>query len=186
MKRSLVVVALVGAAACSKPAPKKPDFQRMATAVQSGLEPIKFETLQTFLPSDDFIKKDGWQKKEMTGMALSEPVRGSQAQLTIRKGDAQIVIDIIDTLFNQALYAPVAAFLAQGFSVTDEIGYKKAIAIQGEPAFEEWARSERRAAITVLVGKRFLVHLQGTGFNSTDPVKAVAGQINIAKLAAVK
>lgn len=184
--RLLVVLSLVTVSACSKPAPKKADLQRMATALQSGVEPVSFQTLQEFLPSSEFLASDGWQKNGMSGMALAEPVRGSQAQLTIRKGDTKIVIDIIDTVFNQSIYAPVATFLAQGFSTNDEIGYKKAITIQNQPAFEEWARTDRHAGITVLVGKRFLVHLQGTGFSSTDPVKAIAGQINMAKLAALK
>lgn len=183
---SLVIVALVSAAACSKPAPKKADLQRLATSLQTGADPVKFEVLQEFLPPNDFIVSDGWQKKDMTGMALAEPIRGSQAQLTMRKGDASVVIDIIDTVFNQSLYAPVAAFLADGFAVKDEIGYKKAITIQGQPAFEEWARADRHAGITVLVGKRFLVHLQGTGFSSAEPLKTIAAQINMAKLALLK
>ena len=184
---SLVTAALLFAtAACNNPAPQKAELERMARSMQSMGEPVKFETLQEYLPSAEFLKQDGWQKTEMTGMALSVPVKGSQAQVTIRKGDTEIVVDIIDTVFNQALYAPVAAFLASGFSVKNDTGHKKAITIQNQPAFEEWALTDRRASITVLVGERFLVHLQGKGFSGTDPVKAVASQINMAKLATLK
>ncbi len=186
VSRYIAAALLIAVSACSKPAPKKADLESMARSMQSMGEPVKFQTLQEFLPSDAFLKQDGWEKTELTGMALSVPVKGSQAQVTIRKGGTEIVIDIVDTVFNQSLYAPVAAFLASGFAVTNEQGYKKAITIQSQPAFEEWALTDRRASITVLVGERFLVHLQGKGFNGTDPVKAVASQINMSKLATLK
>ena len=52
--------------------------------MQSG-DPVKFEILETFLPGDDFVTKNGWQKRDLTGMALTVPIRGSQASLTLRK-----------------------------------------------------------------------------------------------------
>lgn len=184
MLRALIVLAVVSTTACGSSSKSAATASNIA-AFQSG-DPVKFEVLQGFLPSDEFIIKDGWQKSDMTGMALTVPIRGSQAALTLRKGDVEVVIDIIDTVFNQSLYAPVAAFLADGFATNDARGYKKAITFQNQPAFEEFTSADRTGGITVLVGKRYLVHLQGTGIGSTDIVMSVASQMNLTKLAELK
>jgi len=160
--------------------------EKKVAEMQALGDPVKFESLQQFLPSNEAIAKDGWQKSDLTGMALSVPIKGAQASLTLKKADAHIVINIIDTVFNQSLFAPVASFLAETFSTSDADGYKKATTMQGFQAFEEWSTKDRTAGITVLVGKRFLIHLQGTGLNSTDPVKAIASHINMTTLADLK
>ena len=184
MTRALVALALVVVAACGSSSQSAATASNVA-AFQSG-DPVKFEVLQGFLPADEFLTREGLQKSDMTGMALTVPIRGSQASLTLRKGDVEVVVDIIDTVFNQSLYAPVAAFLAEGFSTKDDRGYKKAVTFQNQPAFEEFTSAERTGGLTILVGKRYLVHLQGTGIASTDIVRAVASQINLTKLADLK
>jgi len=184
------VICAVTLSACDSSRPKKPhvpaQIEKKAAAMQSLGDPVNFEALQAFLPSNDFIVKDGWQKSDMTGMLLSVPMKGSQASLTLKKSGAQMVVNITDTVFNQSLYAPVAAFLADGFSTSDADGYKKSVTMQGFPAFEERSIPKRAAGVTVLVGRRFLVHVQGTGVDGTDAVKTIAGQINMARLAELK
>jgi len=182
----LTVVAAPAFSGCGSSEPKEISIADAAQALQSTGEPVKFEALQGFLPGTDAIATAGWAKKEMTGMALTVPIKGSQASLTLKKGGSEVVIDIIDTVFNQSLYAPVAAYLSNGFYSSDGSGYKKAVSIGGQPAFEEWNRKDRTGGITVLVGKRFLVHVLGTDIDSMEPVTFVAGQVDMTRLAALK
>lgn len=186
--RSLVVTVVVALAisGCHAANSKKADVVETAKSLQSSDEPVKFEALQGFLPSTDAIATAGWEKREMSGMALSVPIKGSQASITLKKGDAEVVVDIIDTVFNPSLYAPVAAYLSNGFSAKDANGYKKAVTVAGQPAFEEWNKTDRTAGLTVIVGKRFLMHVLGTGVDSTEPATFMAGQIDMARLAALK
>ena len=183
MSRVFIVALLACSMACGS---KKDDPTKSNLAAFQSGEPVKFETLQGFLPDDGYLTREGWHKSDLTGMALTVPIRGAQASVTLRKDNAEVVVDIIDTVFNQSLYAPVAAFLAEGFEAKDAKGYKRSITIQNQPAFEEWTSADRTAGLTVLVGKRYLVHLQATGLPSTDGVKAIASQINMAKLADLK
>ena len=189
MSRSLITLALiVVTAACGSSAPKSPEKTPPAKApalLQTG-EPVKFEVLETFLPGEDFAKANGWQRSDLTGMALTVPIRGSQASVTLRKDGVEIVVNIIDTVFNQSLYAPVAAFLTEGFSSKSPDGFKRATTMQGQPAFEEWTRADRTGGVTVLVGKRYLLHVQGTGIDTTDVVTRVATAIDLAKLAVLQ
>ena len=129
-------------------------FRSAVSAVQSGT-PVPFESLQALLPT-----VPGWTRGEMTGMVLSVPMRGTQASLTLSRGDARMSIEIIDTVFNQTLYAPVVAYLTEGFQTTTDDGTKRAAKVQDQPALEEFTQDSQTAALTVLVGKRFLVPRQ--------------------------
>lgn len=183
---TVVIVAALAVSGCGSPDSKKGDVAETAKRLQSSDEPVKFEALQAFLPGTDAIATAGWEKKDMTGMTLTVPMKGSQASMTLKKGEAEVVIDIIDTVFNQSLYAPVAAYLGNGFYASTGNGYKKAVTVGGQPAFEEWNSKDRTSALTVLVGKRFLVHVLGTNVDSVEPVTFVAGQIDFTRLASLK
>jgi hypothetical protein len=190
----LLAATIATSSACGSPRPPgrrpKPDAQtavpKVVNELQAKTEPVRFDVLQSQLPSDDYLKAEGWQKSDMTGFMLAEPMKGAQASITLKKAGTQVVINIIDTVFSQSLFAPIATFLADGYSEKDDNGFKTGIKIQGFPAFEEWTRQDRSAGLTVLVGQRFLVHLQGTAMNSTDPLKALASQINMVRLSALK
>ena len=67
---------------------------------------------------------------------LAEPMKGAQASLTLKKPGTQVVINIIDTVFSQSLFAPIATFLADGFSERSASGFKTSIKFQELPAFE--------------------------------------------------
>ena len=128
---AVLIIAAISVSACgSREKTSVPDVK----ALQSGVEPVKFEALQGFLPGTDAIATAGWGKKDMTGMALTVPMKGSQASMTLKKGEAEVVVDIVDTVFNPALYAPVATYFSNGFYASSGNGYKKAIAIGGQPA----------------------------------------------------
>ena len=177
-----ILIAAIAIAGCSAKAPDKATVASQAAAMQStGIEPVNFEVLRPLLPI-----VSGWEKKEVTGMMLAVPLKGAQVSERLVNGDSEVVVDIIDTVFNQSLYEPIAAFLEQNFSATDTDGYKRAMPFQGQPGFQEWSNKDRTGGLTVLVGKRFLVHLQGKRINSIEPLLGIAGQINIAQLAAIK
>lgn len=148
--------------------------------MQSG-EPVKFESLQALMP-----EVAGWDKGEATGMSLSVPFKGAQASMTLKKGDDEISIEIVDTVFNQMMYAPLALYLSAGFSTSDENGYKKGLTISGQPSFEEWDKNAKTGSVTMIVGKRFIVHVQTTAVDNTELAKSVANRIDTAKLAALK
>jgi hypothetical protein len=95
-------------------------------------------------------------------------------------------IEIIDTVFNQTLYAPVVAYLTEGFQTTTDDGTKRAAKVQDQPALEEFTQDSQTAALTVLVGKRFLVHVETTGVSDMTSARIAAAGIDMAKLAALK
>lgn len=173
-----LLLSMVFVSACSGAQPRAtPEAMR---ALQ-GSEAVTFEALQALLPT-----VPAWTRGEMTGVVLSEPVRGTQASLTLSRGDARMTIEIVDTVFNQALYAPVAAYLDEGFTASTDARHTRAVRIHNQPAFEEFTTEDQRATVTVLVGKRFLVHVQTTGVPDTTSARNAAESIDMAKLAGLK
>ena len=160
----LLLMSLVLAPACSSSTQDTTPASTTA-ALQSGT-PVPFESLQALLPT-----VPGWTRGEMTGMVLSVPMRGTQASLVLSRGETRMNVEIIDTVFNQTLYAPVAAYLDEGFAASTEDGTKRALKIQGQPAFEEFTTAGQSATVTVLVGKRFLIHVRTTGVPDTTSVR---------------
>ena len=81
---ALVIAAALAVSGCGWLDSKKGDAADTAKLLQSSDAPVKYEALQAFLPGTDAIATAGWEKKDMTGMALTVPMKGSQASMTLK------------------------------------------------------------------------------------------------------
>lgn len=202
MTRSLtigfVAIALTTATACGKSAEEQ-QAEEAAKAVQEGaanvakgleqmaqgaggkVEVLPFETLGTALP-----ELSGWQRGEVTGSSTTFPMPMSQTEATYQNGDTEIEVEIIDTALNQMLFAPFSMYLAGNYSERTSDGYRKGTSIKGEPGFEEVNTSDKTAEITLVIGKRFIVHARGRDVAGIDPVRAVLERMDFGKLTSAK
>lgn len=209
MTRSLtigfVAIALTTATACGKSAEEQ-QAEEAAKAVQAGadsiaegaanvakglgqmaqgaggkVEVLPFETLGTALP-----EVSGWQRGEVTGTSTTFPMPMSQTEATYQNGDAEIEVEIIDTALNQMLFAPFSMYLAGNYSERTSDGYRKGTSIKGEPGFEEVNTPDKTAEITLVVGKRFIVHARGKDVAGIDPVRTVLERMDFGKLTSAK
>ncbi len=62
----------------------------------------------------------------------------------------------------QMLVAPWSMMIATGYSKETSDGYEKATTIGGNPAVEKWDKRDKRGELNILVGKRFMVTVEGT------------------------
>ena len=97
MSRVFIVALLACSVACGS---KKDDPTKSNLAAFQSGEPVKFETLQGFLPDDGYLTREGWHKSDLTGMALTVPIRGAQASVTLRKDK---MYEFLDRLVTTAL-----------------------------------------------------------------------------------
>ena len=51
--------------------------------------------------------------------------------------------------------------IAAGYSRETSDGYEKATTIGGNPAVEKWDKGDNRGELNILVGKRFMVTIEG-------------------------
>jgi hypothetical protein len=209
MTRSLsigfVVIALTAATACGKSAEEQ-QAEEAAKAVQTGadamaqgaatvakgleqmaqsaggkVEVLPFETLGTALPD-----VSGWERGKVTGSSTAFPMAMSQTEATYTNGNAEIEVEIIDTALNQMLFAPFSMYLAANYSERTSDGYRKGTTIKGEPGFEEVNTPDKTAEITLVVGKRFIVHARGRDVAGIEPVRAALERMDFSKLTAAK
>ncbi len=76
----------------------------------------------------------------------------------------------------------VGVITSGGFERETSTGYEKAVKVAGYPAMETWNRPNRRAELTVIVGKRFVVNATGSGVDSAKDLHALVSRIDFAAL----
>lgn len=161
------------------------EFAKAMEAMQkspdgTAYEPVNFRSLVGMLPD-----VPGWEKEKPEGESMTSPVRFSQASTAYTKGDARIELKIVDTAMSKLLTMPYQMFLASGYSKESMDGYEKAVKVNGQPGWEKWNSESKDAELGTIVGERFLVTVEGSGADIKD-VQAVAGRLDMAKLAALK
>ena len=145
------------------------------------IDPIAFQTLQTHLP-----KVSGWEMEEPKGQRMTMPVPFSQVETEYRKGDANIELTIVDTGFAQLLIAPWSMMLAAGYESETSDGYEKATNIAGNPAIEKWNKRDKRGELNILVGKRYMVTIDGRDVADIKELHQFASAMNLGAIAALK
>ena len=145
------------------------------------VEPVAFQTLQTYLP-----KVAGWEMEEPEGERMTSPFPFSQIEARYRKGESRIDTKIVDTGYAQMLIAPWSMMLAAGYSRESSRGYEKATTLAGNPAVEKWDKNSKNGEYNVLVGKRFMVTIEGRDIDDMKTLQDFASNINFAAIAAAK
>ncbi|HWI19222.1 MAG TPA: hypothetical protein VNT81_15820 [Vicinamibacterales bacterium] len=162
-------------------------MQSMANALNAAggdgkpVEPVSFQTLQAQLP-----KVSGWEMKEPEGERMTMPVPFSQIETRYTKDSARIDVKIVDTGFAQLLVAPWSMMLASGYSRETSRGYEKSTTIGGNPAIEKWNKDRKNGELDVLLGKRFMVTIEGREISDISELHAFASNFDFGAIAALK
>jgi hypothetical protein len=160
-------------------------LEAMAGGAASGnaqpVDPVSFRDMQALFP-----EFDGWEKGKPTGERMSAPFKYSQAEVRYTKGDSRVELKMIDSGFNQLLLTPYAMFLTAGYEKETSDGYEKSTKVNGQPGWEKWDSSGKDGELNALVGKRFLVQIEGRGIEDTKLLHELAGKIDMAKLSTLK
>ncbi|MGQ0735999.1 MAG: hypothetical protein ACT4QD_20390 [Acidobacteriota bacterium] len=143
--------------------------------------PVSFRDLQALLP-----EVSGWQRDEPRGERMTSPVPFSQTEATYTMGDSTVQLKIVDSGFSQFLIAPWSMFLAAGYEKESSSGYEKSVNLGGNPGFERWDSADKSGELNLVVGKRFLVTIDGSGITDTKILQEFASKIDTTRLAALK
>lgn len=146
-----------------------------------AVEPVSFRDMQALFP-----ELDGWKKAKPTGERMSSPFKYSQAEVEYAKGESRLTLKMVDSGFNQLLLTPYAMFLTAGYEKETSDGFEKSTKVSGQPGWEKWNSDGKDGELNALVGKRFLVQIEGHQIDDTRPLHELAGKIDMAKLSALK
>jgi hypothetical protein len=143
---------------------------------------VNWRQLAVFLPDElGGFKANGKLKgatQSAGGMKVTNVDRSYSA------GEQSVKIEITDAAYAPMLRAPFA--MAAMIEEDSSEGYRKGTRIGGEPAIVEWKESSKRSTASVLVGKRFMVHVRANGAASDTTAKDISGALDLAKLATLK
>ena len=145
------------------------------------VDPVSFRDLQTFFPD-----LDGWEKQKPTGERMTAPFAFSQAEVRYKKGDSRIEMKLVDSGFNQLLFTPFAMMMQAGYEKETQDGYEKSTTVAGMPGWEKWNTERKDGSVNALVGKRFILSIEGDNVDDIKALHAVAGKVDFNKLAALK
>ena len=158
-------------------------LEAMAGGAAGGtkVDPVSFRDLQTFFPD-----LDGWEKEKPTGERMTSPFPFSQAEVRYSKGDSQIEMKLVDSGFNQLLFTPFAMMMQAGYEKETQSGYEKSTTVAGMPGWEKWNTDGKDGSVNALVGKRFLLSIEGSNVPDVKALHAIAAKVDMNKLAALK
>lgn len=148
---------------------------------QKPVDPVSFRDMIALMPD-----LDGWEKAKPTGERMSAPFAYSTGEATYTKGDSRIELKMTDSGFNQLLLMPYAMFLSAGYEKETSDGYEKSTKVNGQPGWEKWDSSSKNGELNALVGKRFLVQIEGSQVGDTKVLHELANKIDMGKLAGLK
>jgi hypothetical protein len=160
-------------------------MQSMATAVSGGdgkpVEPVATDALKGALPT-----VSGWEMAPPRAERMTSPIAYAQVETEYKRGDAEVEVRVVDTGYAQMLIAPWSMFLASGYSRETDDGYEKATSVGGNPGFEKWDKSSKRAELNIFVNKRFMVSIEGRDMADTRMLHEIASKIDFGKIAGLK
>jgi len=110
----------------------------------------------------------------------------SQASVTYKKGDAEIEQKIMDSGFNQLLFAPFTMFMTTGYEKETADGFERSVNVGGNPGWEKWDKGSKNGELAIVVAKRFLVQVEGHGVEDVKELHTVLDKTDLAKLAGLK
>jgi hypothetical protein len=145
------------------------------------VDPVAFKTMQTYLPA-----MAGWEMREPRGERMTMPMPYSETSARYRKGEVTVNVKIMDTGLSPMLITPLTMMLTTGYSKETSDGYEKATTINGNPAREEWHSRDNRGELNVLLGKRFIVTVDGHDLSDIKDLHAFTSAMDFNAIAALK
>lgn len=145
------------------------------------VDPVSFRDMMTLFPD-----LEGWEKAKPTGERMTSPFAVSMAEVAYTKDDARIELKITDSAMNQMLLLPYSMFLSAGYEKETATGYERSTKVNGQPGWEKWSDSSNDGELNALVGKRFLVQIEGRDIDDTKVLHELAGKIDMGKLESLK
>lgn len=149
-----------------------------ASGDKKPVPPIDYKKLKDALP-----QVSGWTREEPRGeMATFGQWSYSIASADYGKGGARVECKIHDYAYISALTASYMMMFSTNFSRESDEGYEKSVNVGGNPGFEKWEKKNRSADLTLWVGKRLIVVIEGDDVDDPSVLRDFAGAIDYGKI----
>jgi hypothetical protein len=143
--------------------------------------PVSFKVLMNYLPTE----VSGLKAEKPRGESVQwDKWTHSTANVDFRSetDNQNVRVNIYDYAYISNLYLPYQMMFKMKYERESSEGYEKSTELNGMPTFERWSEENKDNEVTVLVGKRFIVHVE-TNDMPEGSARKVAEGMNLSGLA---
>jgi hypothetical protein len=153
-------------------------FLQSFSQTQKPVDPVNWRKLVPYLVDMPGWKADGDPDGGSVSMGT---FKMSQAERGYSAGEKSLRIQIADGGYVPMVYASIK--MAMNFEIDTSEEFVKKITFQGYPGIEKYEYSSKSAEIILLLADRFLVQLEGDGFEDTSELKKIAENLDLKAIA---
>lgn len=184
IRRILVAITMaawaVGSPACSEDeAPASPPATTPDAAAPAA-PPVALVSLADLRASvPDF---PGWTRGEMAAQEDAAPQRSAHVGVTFTRGREKLELEIADTGGAPRAIESLEHIAGSSTNRKVDNGYFKGTMVGRFPAVESWNTVEKIGEVSVLIQRRFIIHVAGSGIKDAAPMRALAHAVDTSRL----
>ena len=181
MRRSLSAIAMtalaVGSPACNKEeAPAPPQAAASPAAPALGTL-VSLADLRASVP-----EFRGWTRGEIVAQEATAPERSTHVTVIFTRGSEKLELEVADTGGAPRAIESLENIAGSGTNRTVGNGYFKGTTVGSFPAVESWNTVEKLGELSVLIRRRYIIHVTGSGLRDAQPMRALAELVDTSRL----
>ena len=184
MRRILLVAAtaafVVASAACGKDDAPAPAPAVTPTGTPAGAPAVPLVSLSELRAS--VPEYQGWTRGEVVAQESAAPARGTHVVTTFTRGGEKLELEIADTGGDPRAIESLESIAGSNTTRTVGNGYFKGTVVGSFPAVESWNTVEKLGELSVLIRRRFIIHVAGSGLKDAAPMRALAQAVDTTRL----
>ena len=124
----------------------------------------------------------GWSRGEVTAQEGTDAQRSTQVLTTFTRGGEKLELEIADTGGAPRAIESLEQMAGSTTNRTVGNGYFKGTMLGGFPAVESWNTVEKLGELSVLIRRRYIIHVAGSGLADAAPMRALAEAVDTSRL----
>jgi uncharacterized protein YcsI (UPF0317 family) len=183
MRRTLLAVTAVlavASAACAEDDAPAPSPAMTAAATPAGTPAVALVSLADLRASVPEFR--GWTRGDIVAQEMTAPSRGTHVVTTFSRGVEKLELEIADTGGEKRAIESLENIAGSNTNRTVGNGYFKGTMVGAFPAVESWNTVEKLGELSVLIRRRFIIHVAGSGSKDAAPMRALAEAVDTSRL----
>jgi hypothetical protein len=172
----------VGSAACGKdearvPSPVPAVTPAVTPATTPAVALVSIAELRASVP-----EFRGWTRGEIVAQESTAPEPGAHVIATFTRGAEKMELEIADTGGVPRAIESLEKIAGSNTNRTVGNGYFKGTVVSTYPAVESWNTVDKLGELSVLIRRRFIIHVAGSGLKDAAPMRTLAAAVDVSRL----
>jgi hypothetical protein len=182
MRRSLPAIAIAALAVAVLSCAGNDAQAPVPTATPTPADPasvtlVSLTDLRASVP--DF---NGWTRGEIVAQEGTAQERSTHVVVTFTRGAEKMNLEIADTGGAAKAIESLEAMAGSTTNRTVGNGYFKGTTVGAFPAVEAWNKVDKVGELSVLIRRRYIIHVGGSGLTDAAPMRALAEAVDTSRL----